>query len=339
MIYRGNRAAWAYIVARTKVMKSRLLKAEDFRKLLNMDFDEIIRYVGETEYKKEVDEMGYKYTGPRLLDYALFANLARTYRKLIEVSFGASKFLIAKYLEKWDVWNLINILRGKMAGVQPEIIEDTLVPAGEKDFEFYKTLIVRDVEEVVKAFEGTPYYEALSKIGSEDMSKIEDELYKIYYRELLKLSPSDFAMKLFLDFIRMEVDIRNIKTILRLKADDATAEEIMNCIIPGGYELTEDEARKLAAMPLDELVKALEGYWFWKDIEIEGKEVARVEIEFDKIWISTIAKRASNYPLSILPVLQYVVLKKVEVDNLRILGWGKWYGLPNEEIERQMVIL
>ncbi|WP_456468481.1 V-type ATP synthase subunit C [Archaeoglobus sp.] len=339
MIYRGNRAAWAYIVARTKVMKSRLLKAEDFRKLLNMDFDEIIRYVGETEYKKEVDEMGYKYTGPRLLDYALFANLARTYRKLIEVSFGASKFLIAKYLEKWDVWNLINILRGKMAGVQPEIIEDTLVPAGEKDFEFYKTLIVRDVEEVVKAFEGTPYYEALSKIGSEDMSKIEDELYKIYYRELLKLSPSDFAMKLFLDFIRMEVDIRNIKTILRLKADDATAEEIMNCIILGGYELTEDEARKLAAMPLDELVKALEGYWFWKDIEIEGKEVARVEIEFDKIWISTIAKRASNYPLSILPVLQYVVLKKVEVDNLRILGWGKWYGLPNEEIERQMVIL
>ncbi len=339
MIYRGNRAAWAYIVARTKVMKSRLLKAEDFRKLLNMDFDEIIRYVGETEYKKEVDEMGYKYTGPRLLDYALFANLARTYRKLIEVSFGASKFLIAKYLEKWDVWNLINILRGKMAGVQPEIIEDTLVPAGEKDFEFYKTLIVRDVEEIVKAFEGTPYYEALSKIGSEDMSKIEDELYKIYYRELLKLSPSDFAMKLFLDFIRMEVDIRNIKTILRLKADDATAEEIMNCIIPGGYELTEDEARKLAAMPLDELVKALEGYWFWKDIEIEGKEVARVEIEFDKIWISTIAKRASNYPLSILPVLQYVVLKKVEVDNLRILGWGKWYGLPNEEIERQMVIL
>ena len=30
---------------------------------------------------------------------------------------------------------------------------------------------------------------------------------------------------------------------------------------------------------------------------------------------------------------------KVEVDNLRILGWGKWYGLPNDEIEKQMVIL
>jgi len=34
-----------------------------------------------------------------------------------------------------------------------------------------------------------------------------------------------------------------------------------------------------------------------------------------------------------------MVLKKVEVDNLRILGWGKYYGLPNEEIEKQMVIV
>lgn len=339
MIYRGNRAAWAYIVARTKVMKSRLLKPEDFRKLLNMDFNEIIRYLEETEYKKEIDEMGYKYTGPRLLDYALSANLARTYRKLIEVSFGPSKFLIAQYLKRWDVWNVINILRGKIAKVPPEIVEETLVPAGERDIEFYRTLIVKDVEEIVKAFEGTPYHDALSKIGSENMSYVEDELYKIYYRELLKLNPTDFAMKLFLDFIRMEIDIRNIKTILRLKVEDATLEEIMERVVPGGYELREDEARKVAAMPLDELVKAMEGYWFWRDIEFREDDLASTEINFDKIWIQTIAKRASNYPLSILPVLQYIVLKKVEVDNLRILGWGKWHGLPNEEIEKQMVIL
>ncbi len=339
MIYRSNRATWAYIVARTRAMKSKLLKSDDFRKLLNMEFDEIIRYLEETEYKKEIDEMGYKYTGPRLLDYALSANLARTYRKLIEVSFNASKFLIAQYLKKWDVWNVINIIRGKIANVPPEIIEETLVPAGERDIEFYKTLVVKDVEEIAKAFEGTPYYEALSKVGTENMSVIEDELYKIYYRELLKLSPTDFAMKLFLDFVRMEIDIRNIKTILRLKFEDESVENIMERIIPGGYELTEDEARKIAAMPIDELIKALEGYWFWKDIEIEKGDLARVEINFDKVWIQMIAKRASNYPLSILPVLQYIVLKKVEVDNLRILGWGKWYGLPNEEIERQMVIL
>ncbi len=333
-----TRASYAYIVARTKVMKSRLLKADDFRKLLNMSFEEIIRFLEETEYKREIDEMAYKYSGPRLLDYALYMNMARTYKKILQVSFGEARRYVAEYLRRWDVWNLINIIRGKTANVEPEIIEETLVPAGEFTEEFLKTLLVKDVEEIIKELEGTPYYEALSKFGTTSLSTIEDELYKIYYRRLLEIQAREFAERLFLSFIKMEIDIKNIKTILRLKLEDATPDEILDRIIPGGYELTEDEVRKLVAMPFDELVKAVEGYWFWKGIE-KLEDLSRIEVNFDKVWIETIAKRASNYPLSILPVLQYIVLKKVEVDNLRIIGWGKWYEMPNEEIERQLVIV
>jgi len=165
-------------------------------------------------------------------------------------------------------------------------------------------------------------------------------MYKIYYSRILREKPSDLALKLFIDFIRMEVDIKNIKTILRLKREGISTDEIMKRIIPGGFELTVEEVNKLAAMPWDELVKSLEGYWFWKGIEgLDGKELSKIEIKFDKIWIKMIARRASNYPLSILPVLQYMILKKVEVDNLRVLGWGKWEGIPNEEIEEQLVIV
>jgi len=332
-----TKAAYAYIVARTKVMKSKLLKPEDFRKLLNMSFDEIMRFLEETEYKKEIDEMAYKYTGPRLLDYALFTNLAKTYRKIYSVSFGDAKNLVGQYLRRWDVWNIINILRGKNANLPNDVIEETLVPAGEFSSDYIRTLINKDISEIVKELEGTPYHDALSKIGSAPMNVVEDELWKTYYKTLLSIKASDFESRIFMNFMRMEIDLKNVKTLLRLKAEGATTEEIIARIIPGGYELTEDEARKLATMTFDEMVKAMEGFWFWKVSSIS--DLARTEIEFDKIWIETIAKRASNYPLSILPVLQYIVLKKVEVDDLRILGWGKWYGLPNEEIERQMVIL
>ncbi len=334
-----TKAAYAYIVARTKVMKSRLLKGEDFRKLLNMSFDEIVRSLEETEYRKEIDEVGYKYSGPRLLDYALAANLARTYRKILQVSFGEARDLIREYLKRWDAWNVINIIRGKNAGVQPEIIEETLVPAGEFSEEYLKSLMVKEVDEIIKEMEGTPYYEALSKIGSAPMNVVEDEIHKAYYRKLVEMPAREFETKLFANFIKMEIDIRNIKTILRLKIEGASTEEILERIIPGGYELTEDEARKLAAMSFDEISKSLEGYWFWKEVENVTEELSRIEVNFDKAWISAIARRASNYPLSVLPVLQYMVLKKVEVDNLRILGWGKYYGLPNEEIEKQMVIV
>ena len=335
----GKHATWAYIVARVKVMKRNLIPSEEYKKLLNMSFDEIVRYLEETVYKKEIDELAYKYSGPRLLDYALSLNLGRTYKKIQDVSFGMAKEIITEFLKRWDVWNLLTIIKGKLAGVSPEEIEEALIPVGSYTIEFWKTLLPKEVDEIIKTFEGTPYYEHLSKIGQVSISEIEDELYKVYYRRILSMRPNELALKLFVDFIKMEIDIKNIKTILRLKREDTSVDEIMKRIIPGGFELSEDECAKLVAMPWDELTKALEGYWFGKGIEITDRELSRIEIQFDKVWMQEVAKRASNYPLSILPVLQYMILKKIEVDNLRTLGWGKWNNVPNEEIEAQLVIL
>jgi len=334
----GGKTQWAYIVARVRVMKKRLLPSEEFRKLLNMDFHEIIRYLEETDYKKEIDELSYKYTGPRLMDFALSLNLFRTYNRIAEVSFGTARELILEYLKRWDIWNIINILRGKMAKVSNEEIEETLVPVGEFNLEFYKSLLTKEVDEIVKSFDRTPYYETLSKVGTESISEIEDELYRIYYSRILRISPENLALKLFIDFIRMEIDIKNVKTILRLKVDEVSTEDIIKRIIPGGYQIDFDEARKLAAMPMDELKKALEGYWLWKDIELNG-ELSKVENKLDSLHIQAIAKKSNGYPLSVLPVLHYMNLKKIEADNLRILGWGKWEGIPNESLEEQLVIV
>jgi V/A-type H+-transporting ATPase subunit C len=335
----GKHATWAYIVARVKVMKRRLIPSEEYKKLLNMSFDEIVRYLEETEYKKEIDELAYKYSGPRLLDYALTLNLGRTYKKIQDVSFGLAREIITEYLRRWDIWNIITIIRGKLAGVSVEEIEEAIVPVGSYTIEFYRSLIPKELDEIVKTFEGTPYYEYLSKVGQISLSEIEDGLYKVYYQRILAEKPSELALKLFVDFIRMEIDIKNIKTILRLKREDTPTDEIMKRIIPGGFELTEDECAKLCAMSWDELTKSLEGYWFFKGIEGLEDDLSKVEIQFDKAWMQEVAKRASNYPLSILPVLQYMVLKKIEVDNLRTLGWGKWQNIPKEEIESQLVIL
>ncbi len=334
----GKNATWAYLVARTKVMKRKLIPRDEYRKLLNMEFNEIVRYLEETEYKKEVDEFGYRYSGPKLMDYALSLNLSRTYQKIIRISFGLAKDLISNYLRKWELMNIVSIIRGKSANIPPDEIEEAIVPVV-RDFEYYKSLIAKDVDEIVNMYRGTPYYETLSKMGTIPSNQLEDELFKTYYLELTKLKPAELSLKLFVDFVKMEVDLRNLKTILRLKADGATPDEIIARLIPNGFELTLDECRKLATMSWSELVKALEGYWFWKDIEKIEEELSTTEVLFDKAWIEAIAKRATSYPLSILPVLHYMVLKKVEVDNLRILGWGKWYGMPNEEIEKQMVIV
>ena len=159
MLLTGKHATWAYIVARVKVMKRRLIPSEEYKKLLNMSFDEIVRYLEETEYKKEIDELAYKYSGPRLLDYALSLNLGRTYKKIQDVSFGLAKNIITEYLKRWDIWNIITIVRGKLVNVSAEEIEESLVPVGSYSLEFYRSLIPKELDEVIKTFEGTPYYE------------------------------------------------------------------------------------------------------------------------------------------------------------------------------------
>ena len=343
IIKRTKISEWAYIVARVKVMKRKLIPKEDYTKLLNMDLNEIARYLEETEYKKEIDELAFRYSGVDLIDYALSLNLSRIYSKLIRISKGLPRDLIVLYLRKWDFWNIKNILRGKMFGFTNEEIETTLVPAGEFDGEFFKSLLAKEsVEEIINAFRGKPFYSILEKIiHGARLSDVEDELDKFYYTSITSLSAESLDAKYFIDFIRMEIDIVNMKTVIRLKKEGVTPDEIIAKIIPYGYQLTEDEARKLSAMEIEEIYKAIENYWFVKDLKeaIMTQPMSKIENALTGIWARRMIKKSSNYPLSILPVLSYMLLKKIEVDNLRIIARGKESGMGVEDIREQLVIV
>ncbi len=334
---------YAYISARVRVMRRSLIPADEYRKLLNMEFNEIIRYLEETQYKKEIDELTHKYSGVRLLEYALNMNLCATYNKLVRISSGIPRALVTEYLRKWDVQNIKSIIRGKLFGFPDEEIKESFVGAGEYKYEDLVALLSRDtVEDVINALQGTPYHEILKEVGTKPLSEIEDELDKLYYTRLLDIRPESEDVRYLLEFIRMEVDLKNIKTILRLKVEDGTYDEIMKSIIPGGYQISVDEARKLANMSWDEVMRGLESYWFWDAISEkvkEGAPLSILEVYLDKYWCNTVISKSNHYPLSILPVLAYIILKKVETDNLRIIARGKLEGVPKEAIEEQLVIV
>ncbi|NNC25101.1 V-type ATP synthase subunit C, partial [Salinisphaera sp. USBA-960] len=45
------------------------------------------------------------------------------------------------------------------------------------------------------------------------------------------------------------------------------------------------------------------------------------------------------FPLSVCPVLAYVLAKEREVDNVRAIARGREVGLSGEEIEQELVML
>jgi len=129
--------------------------------------------------------------------------------------------------------------------------------------------------------------------------------------------------------------------LFRMNKAGIEAALIQENLIEGG-KLSED-LNRMAGQPYADFVRSLEGYPFWSaisDIATSSDEdgVSRIESRL-KVYLVRYAWALSNYhPLSILPVLGYIVSKETEVSNIRKVVRGKEAGLSNELIEEQMVV-
>ncbi|MGC9514104.1 MAG: V-type ATP synthase subunit C [Methanocrinis sp.] len=337
----GKPVKYAYITGRVRAMKTKLIPPEMYQRMLGMDIPEITRYLEETQYKEEIDSMAKDHSGAELVEYATFANLAKIYRKLLEVSIDEPQFLILEYLRRWDIWNIKTILRGKFYGASEEEIMKYLVPAGELDMEFLEGLAKKErVEEVIAAFDGTDYYEALTQYDGQMLSSVENALDKLYYFRMERAVGGTLSVGggLLLKYVRKEIDVKNLVTLFRMNKAGIEASVIQDNLIPGGK--LHEELSRMAGQSYNEFVRGLEGYPFWSaisDVVAEGGSVSRIEARL-RAYLVRYAWAISNYhPLSILPVLGYIVSKDTEVSNIRKIVRGKEAGLSAELIEEQVV--
>src|SRR3989338_4635721 len=104
---------YPYTAARVKAMKSLLLARNDYLKMRKMGLNEMIRFLEEREYKKEIDILSSEYSGMELINLALNQNLSNTINKLLVISTKESNDLIKKYAMKWVVGNIKVMLRTK----------------------------------------------------------------------------------------------------------------------------------------------------------------------------------------------------------------------------------
>src|SRR5512136_3102723 len=70
---------YPYVCARVRAKRATLLPNDVYRKLLLMDTHEITRFLGESQYKKEITELSVEATGFQLIDLALNRNIAEVY--------------------------------------------------------------------------------------------------------------------------------------------------------------------------------------------------------------------------------------------------------------------
>jgi len=334
-------ASFAYIAARVRVMKRKLLPRDTYPKLLNMELPEIARFLGETEYKSDIDALSGRFSGVELIEHALNHNLATTFTKLLKITEGEANFYIKEYLRRWDVSNIISILRGILTKTSFDEIIETIVPAGEFEYEFLLSLARKtNIAEVVAELENTIFYQYIKDTMTiEDLKETEDALYKMYYTRLTDLvEPSTQENVLFLKFLKTEIDLKNIITLLRMKHGNADPHYIISCLIPHGVMISPKKMEDMAYLSYKELFRSLETFPFLASIEnLEDAPISRIENALESYMLKYASEISFYYPLSILPVMIYIYSKTVDVKNIRMIACAKDTHLPREIIEEMVV--
>jgi len=182
---------YPYTFARVSAMKGRLIGREQYLKLLKMKISEIIKFLQETEYKKEIDELAVSYSGVDLVERALSKNLASTFQKLKKISDEQVVRLIAMYLKRWDIRDIKTVLRGIVSKADKDYVQSLLIAAGDLSQKLMELFEAGDVEQLISAV-GLPKgrFDASLNVFKEtgNLFEIENELDKMYYGELLELS-------------------------------------------------------------------------------------------------------------------------------------------------------
>ena len=105
---------YSYVATRARSRRSRLLPAEAYTQLLNLELSEIARYIQDLEYRREIDRYGSKLSGADLIETALVDNLAGDVGDFLSFSTGRLREILMVYAERYRVENLKNIRKNEM---------------------------------------------------------------------------------------------------------------------------------------------------------------------------------------------------------------------------------
>lgn len=370
MVGVSHPGAYIYVCTRLQIRKGRLIPEDQYLRMLQMSSSQIIRMIAEGEYRTQVLQFPGGALTPNQIEQALTDNLAQSFQRVLDITPGLLGVLTSRYLARWDIVNVMLILHGKAHRISDQRILSELIPAGELNRSFLEALIAQgSIGEIVSMLEDWALFPALSQWyqqgeGAGRFARLENRLYKLYYVDLLHALRNDPKTDyIFTRYIRLEIDLVNLRNLFRLRSG-GVAQDIDHYLIPGGtvdlatfhtlFGIEEksafiDAIQRIGIFPfvirgLQDLNRAVRvdsemvGEMLWLRWQQRRTPIHEVKMAVTRARLDQMDRLATRHPNSALPVLAYLERKKYEVFNLRAITRGKEYHLPNELIRRYLVI-
>jgi V/A-type H+-transporting ATPase subunit C len=357
---RGAPQGYDYGNARLRVLKQELFDAAFYQRLLIRDVEGLMTALAETPYRPDVEAALARSRGLDALHRAASTNLTRVLRTVTGFYAGRAAWALALILSRFDVQNVLTILRAQARRVPTADTLPLLVPVGAID-EVSAGEMVRQPNlpaavglmaewgvprpDVARAVWGQlPAYEATG-----DLSLLETALMRAHAAGLARALAQEADEVSDLEpVMREELDRRNLLVSLRLRDARGRGEPTEgpeNPYLPGGRIPAASFAGLAGTDTPDDVLGRLSrldapSHWqrpvaTWATTG----NLSRLEHDLD----AEATRRAISLfwrgdPLGVGVPTAFVAAKENEVRNLRLLAYGADQKIPPDEVSETLVI-
>jgi V/A-type H+-transporting ATPase subunit C len=318
---------YAYAVGRIRAIETRLLVSQKIARLLDStSADELLKALQDTDYSPYLPKT------PSLYEEIIREARKELFHLMDELVLDPALIELLKV--RYDYHNAKTLLKGSIG---EKDVKDFLLDFGniptkeiigifqEERYDKLPYLLEGGIEEAVSS-----YY------TSKDPRTIDISLDKACYKFLAQQTTNLFLNTL----TKIEVDLINLKILLRIRKYEQEKALFSRSIIPRGY-IKERDLLELFDEPLDGLSRSFEITPYYNIVD-EGIDYLRSKdsfLKFEKLsddnFISFV--RTTKYmAFGVEPILSYFYAKENEFKILRMIFVGKLNGIPDSLIKERL---
>jgi len=254
--------------------------------------------------------------------------------------------ILKTYIVKYDALNIKAALQGISTGKQARRIPIGVIHNNGLLDELSRAENVDGIIELLTKCKLGNYASVLEecKIDGEVESRLlaEARLDEEYYKNLLNLTKDIIDGAILSKAFGIIIDMKNLQVMLRAIIT-GVGPEAAKYVINGGYMLSSEAVKELLPLKLSDVPGRVEYLYQNVAEEVVGsydrtKSIAVVEEIIEKHKFKLTKEILSPRVLSPLMIAWYLILKEVEIRNLRLILKALFDNIPVEEIRNCLVL-
>lgn len=331
----------------TRMYEQNLLSRNDLERLNDYNtLEEVLNVLNDSIYRDSIQGLAR----PEQYETILENELERVYKLIDDTSdnpwitrylrerynFHNLKVLVKEIIQEANYSNLYS----KLATLDMAYIKKELLAGDNKKVDFLSSLDIEGYEPLVSNAhidDDYVYYakEAIRKFeDSQNPKDIDLYLDQAYYDNLI-FDAENLELPQVLKFTKERIDLINVKTLLRVRSQEGTIEDLRPALIEGGY-IDVEKFIESYSKDLNQIVVSFSNENINKYLvnTIDGdKSLDQNLLDLEKAiddHMMDYSREAKSETYGPEVLMNYVISKETEIKNLRIILVSKLNGLKKE---------